>query len=86
MATMHKARFTNGVLKPLDDDELREGDEVVYVKAGAEPAVLERKDPVRAAEALERTAGGWVGLIDCEEFKRMIYESRERGSRDRFEP
>ena len=25
---------------------------------------------------LERTAGGWVGLIDAEKLKREIYESR----------
>ena len=77
MAPMHKARFTNGVLMPLDDADLKEGDEVVYVKAGLEPpSALECRDPARAAIALKRTAGSWADLIDCDRLIRDIYESR----------
>jgi len=78
MGITHKARFTNGVLKPLDEDkELREGDEVVYFRAeaGVSP-ILERRDPVQAARALDETAGSWADLIDCDKLIRDIYESR----------
>ena len=77
MATSHKARFTNGVLLPPDHPEdLREGDEVVYFKSGETPSpTLERRDPARAARALEETAGSWADLIDCDKLIHDIYES-----------
>ena len=68
MGTTIKARFSGGLLKPLEPLELNEGDEVT-VTVVALPSKA-RKD------WLERTAGGWVGLIDAEKLKREIYESR----------
>ena len=65
---MIKARFSGGVLKPLEPLELNEGDEVM-VTIG----VLPSEKPV---DWLERTAGGWAGLMDAEKLKRDIYESR----------
>ncbi|GEM_PF-775984 len=86
MATCYKARFTNGVLKPLQDGNLREGDEVTYFKSTEEPApILERKDPALAASALDRTAGSWADLIDCDKLIRHIYESRAINSRPKPE-
>jgi len=68
MGTTIKARFSGGSLKPLEPVALREGDEVTVTIASAPSA--------SGAAWLERTAGGWAGLIDAEELKRSIYESR----------
>ena len=66
--TTIKARFSGGVLKPLEAVQLNEGDEVTLTIV----ALPSRKHP----DWLERTAGGWAGLMDAEKFKRDIYESR----------
>lgn len=81
MATTIKAIYADGVFKPLDIVNLRSGDEVALTYEPKKGLTLEGKVAI-----LERTAGAWAESIDCEEFKRMIYESRERGSRDRFDP
>jgi len=64
MTTTIKARFSGGILKPLEPLALREGDEVTVTIASASPAAN--------AGWLERTAGGWAGLIDAENLKREI--------------
>ena len=71
MGATIKARFSGGMLRPLEPVPLREGDEVTLTIAS----------PAAAADAgwLERTAGGWAGLIDAEALKRGIYESRKGG-------
>ena len=63
-----KARFSGGVLRPLEPLELNEGDEVM-VTIGVLPSE-------KTVDWLERTAGGWAGLMDAEKLKRDIYESR----------
>ncbi len=68
MGTTIKARFSGGVLEPLEKLELREGEEVTVTILGLPP----KSDP----GWLGRTAGGWVGLIDAEKLKREVYESR----------
>ena len=73
MGTTVKARFSGGVLKPLEKLELKEGDEVTVTIVAL---------PSKARTGwLERTAGGWVGLIDAEKLKRSIYESRVLATR-----
>ena len=71
-----KAKFTDGVLMPLEPLEslnLAEGDEVL---------VTLQPKPALSYEELTKTsmstAGGWAG-IDGEELKRLIYTSRHRG-------
>ena len=66
--TTIKARFSGGVLKPLEGLELNEGDEVT-VRIVALPSKA-------TPDCLERTAGGWAGLVNAEKLKRDIYESR----------
>lgn len=67
MAGTIRARFTHGVLEPLERIEAAEGDiltiTVIRVSTGR-------------AGGLERSAGGWKGLIDAEELKRNIYADR----------
>ena len=68
MSTTIKARFSGGILKPLEPLALREGDEVTLTIAAA---------PLATNDGwLERTAGGWAGLIDAENLKREMHESR----------
>ncbi len=71
MATTIKARFSNGILKPLESLDLREGEEVMVTVRPA-PATTE-------GDWLEKSAGGWVGLVDGEKLKREVYESRVGG-------
>ncbi len=68
MGTTVKARFSNGVLQPLDNLGLKEGEEVMVT--------IEALPSKPDTDWLERTAGGWVGLVDAEELKRYINESR----------
>ena len=66
--TTVKASFSGGVLKPFEPLELNEGDEVTITLVAS---------PEKPSEGwLERTAGGWAGLLDGEELKREIYDSR----------
>jgi predicted DNA-binding antitoxin AbrB/MazE fold protein len=63
-----RARFTGGVLEPLEPLELAGGEEVTLTIA---PVPLKPR-----VDWLTRTAGGWAGLVDCEKLKRDSYESR----------
>jgi len=68
MATTIKARFSGGVLEPLEKLELMEGQEVTVTIFSL---------PLNTgADWLTRTAGGWAGLIDAERLKRDVSESR----------
>jgi predicted DNA-binding antitoxin AbrB/MazE fold protein len=68
MSTTIKVRFSGGVLKPLEELALEEGQEltvtIVALPSGS------RQD------WLEQTAGAWAGLVDAGKLKRDIYESR----------
>jgi predicted DNA-binding antitoxin AbrB/MazE fold protein len=69
MAKEFRARVSNGVLKPLEAVDLKEGEEVKVI-------VAERPKGKGMIEALRASAGGWKGLIDAEELKRNIYADR----------
>jgi predicted DNA-binding antitoxin AbrB/MazE fold protein len=68
VGTTIKARYSGGVLEPLEKLELTEGQEVT-VTIFSLPL---RRD----ADFLTRTAGGWAGLIDAERLKHEVNESR----------
>lgn len=68
MGVTIRARFANGVLEPLEDARLHEGDEVVLR--------IEAVSSVQGLDWLQGTAGGWKGLIDADELKKRIEESR----------
>ena len=65
-----KARFSNGVIEPLEDLTIEEGKELIItiseVPAGSEKTLA----------ALRKSFGGWRGLIDAEELKKNIYSDR----------
>jgi predicted DNA-binding antitoxin AbrB/MazE fold protein len=68
MAGTIRARFANGVLEPLEPLDVPEG-EVLTI-------TIIRLPVNEGGGGLERSAGGWKGLIDAEELKRNIYADR----------
>ena len=81
MTTTFKARYTNGKLEPLEHLPLKEGEEVsISLEPRFPPAVI-REATDESGEGLRRSFGGWVGLVDCDELIRTLYEARETGSR-----
>ena len=69
-----RARYSKGVLEPLEELDLEEGAEV-SVSTEEAPSADE------ADEAFRRSAGSWKGNSDPDALIRMIYESRITGSR-----
>lgn len=69
MAKEIRARFSKGVIEPLEKVELEEGEEITIV-------ILERTNGKGMREALRASAGAWKGTIDGEELKRNIYADR----------
>ncbi|HEY5866141.1 MAG TPA: antitoxin family protein [Candidatus Tectomicrobia bacterium] len=69
MAKEIRARFSHGMLEPLEALDLKEGEEVKVI-------ITERPQGKGMIEALRASAGGWRGLIDAEELKRNIYADR----------
>ena len=74
-----RARFSKGVLEPLEELDLEEGAEVSV-------SIEKAPSATRNLEAFRRAAGGWKGNSDPEELKRMIYEARIAGSREPPDP
>jgi predicted DNA-binding antitoxin AbrB/MazE fold protein len=73
MAGTIRARFANGVLEPLERLDVLEG-EVLTI-------TIMRLPVNEGGGGLERSAGGWKGLIDAEELKRHIYADRPMSTR-----
>ena len=69
MSKTIKARFRNGLIEPLEEIELEEGEEFTLTIVRV-PEISEDSD------AFSKSRGGWKGLIDCEELKRNIYRDR----------
>ena len=61
-----KARYKNGLIEPLEKIDINEGMEITITIS--EPPVRE--------DGLDRSFGGWKGLIDAEEFLKNIYADR----------
>ena len=70
-----RARYSKGVLEPLDELDLEEGVEVLLT-------IRRAPSPKHDPKAMRAGAGGWAGQHDPEELKRMIYESCITGSRE----
>ena len=74
MMEMVRARFSRGAFEPLEEINLREGEEVTLsFKRGA--------DADEARDALSAVAGAWKGAVDGEALKRSIYASRKANTR-----
>jgi predicted DNA-binding antitoxin AbrB/MazE fold protein len=68
MGATIRARFSHGVLEPLEHVDIPEG-EILTI-------TIIRRPTKGGAGGLERSAGGWKELIDTEELKRNIYADR----------
>lgn len=65
-----RAKFSDGVIKPLEDLEIEDGKELIVTVIEVSPEYS------KTLEALRKSFGGWKGLIDAEELKRNIYNDR----------
>jgi len=65
-----KARFLNGVIKPLEELNVEEGKELLITISEVPSEISKTLD------ALRKSFGGWKGLVDAEELKRNIYSDR----------
>jgi hypothetical protein len=73
VGTTIRARFLHGLLEPPDRLDVPDG-EVVTI-------TIIRLPTTATGSGLERSAGGWKGLIDAEELKRNIYAGRLTSTR-----
>jgi len=62
-----RARFSEGIIKPLEKLEIEEGKEII---------VTIKEKPFRVSDAFERSAGRWKGTIDAEALIENIYADR----------
>ena len=69
MAREIRAKFSKGVIEPLEKVDLEEGEELTII-------ISERAKGKEMAEALRASAGAWKGTHDPEELKRNIYADR----------
>lgn len=65
-----KATYKEGVLEPSESLDLENGQEVGL-------SISEAGDASDVTKGRVETAGSWRGLVDAEQLKRNIYESRQ---------
>ena len=64
-----RAKYKNGVIEPLENLELSDGEEVVLT-------IVRSPEARKTQDAFRKSRGGWKDFIDCEKLKKDIYESR----------
>ena len=69
MSRTIRARFSKGIIEPLEKIDIEEGKEITIT-------VIEIPASSKKESALEASAGGWKGLIDAEKLKENIYANR----------
>ena len=70
MAREIRGRFSRGKIEPLEETNLKDGDEVIIT-------IREEK---QATGAFERAAGGWKGTLDFDAYLKDLYANRRRQS------
>jgi len=75
MAREIRARFTRGLIEPLEKVDFTEGEEITIT-------VKEKGRVGVAKEALARAAGAWKGTLDFEAYLKDLYASRRQPSRN----
>jgi predicted DNA-binding antitoxin AbrB/MazE fold protein len=63
-----RARFTGGVLEPMERIDLPEGEEVTLT--------IMNNPSAEDVEAFRRAAGSWRGKVDAEALIRNVYDDR----------
>ena len=71
-----KAKFTDGVIVPMEPLNFEEGEEIIITVS---IKTLQSKEERR--KRTMSAAGGWEGNVDGEELKRDIYASRRINTR-----
>jgi predicted DNA-binding antitoxin AbrB/MazE fold protein len=69
-----KARFSNGVIKPLEKIEIEEGKEITIT-------IMEAPSKRKLA-AFKKSAGAWKGTIDADKLIENIYANRLLSTRE----
>ncbi len=69
-----KARFSNGVIKPLEKVEIEEGKEITIT-------IMEAPS-MQKLDAFKKSAGAWKGTIDAEKLIENIYANRLLSTRE----
>ena len=69
MSKTIRARFSKGIIEPLEKVDIDEGKEITVT-------IIEIPAASKKEDALEASAGGWKGLIDAEELIKNIYDDR----------
>jgi hypothetical protein len=64
-----RARFSGGVIEPLEEVDIEEGKEILVT-------IMETSISIGDGDPLDVSFGGWKDLIDCDELKRNIYADR----------
>lgn len=77
MARTIKARFAKGVIEPLEDIGIKEGDEITIT-------ILEA--PEKELDPVDATFGAWKDTVDCDELIKNIYADRLLSTKPKVEP
>ena len=64
-----RARFSKGVIRPLEKINVAEGKEITIT-------ILDLPTASNQKNGLDASSGGWKGLVDAETLKRNIYADR----------
>ncbi len=73
-----RARFSKGKIEPLEEIDLRDGDEITIT-------IQEELTPASARDSLARAAGAWKDTLDFEAYLKDLSAARRQPSR-RFAP
>lgn len=64
-----RARFSKGVIRPLEKIDVAEGKEITIT-------ILDFSAASNQKNGLDASSGGWQGLVNAETLKRNIYADR----------
>lgn len=67
-----RAKFSKGMIEPLEKVDVREGEEIV-ISISKAPSKRPKR---RVSDALKKTAGTWKDLVDCDELIKNVYNDR----------
>ncbi len=69
-----RAKYSKGKIEPLEDIDLREGEEITIT-------IQERRSAVDADDAFVRAAAAWKGTLDFDLYLKDLYAARRHPSR-----
>jgi len=69
-----RARFSRGIIEPLEKVDIDEGKEIIVT-------IMEFPSDIKV-NAFERSAGSWKGTIDAEKLIENIYTDRLLSTRE----